>query len=253
MRLDNRPLALARLTTEFDALTSGLLQVNFVAGASVGAAEPVVPEAVFGTILERFTVAAEQRNRDFTLRETRAESPSRLASLQSVVQVGHSQRERGTPDTKRVLRILGLLFVSPSRLASLQSGLRAGRGGKFQLGGSQAPEGAALALKLLGIAPLLFEGDSRHHQLMEPLLRVQIRTPPRPRTTCRRCGAQRTSFSLSGPLAATSGRPRYPFSPNLLRKAHILHIIIIRVHQGRSPFFVSSSPRPATCRSRSSA
>jgi hypothetical protein len=91
MRLDNRPLALARLTTEFDALTSGLLQVNFVAGASVGAAEPVVPEAVFGTILERFTVAAEQRNRDFTLRETRAESPSRLASVQSVVQVGHSQ------------------------------------------------------------------------------------------------------------------------------------------------------------------
>ena len=98
MRLDNRPLALARLTTEFDALTSGLLQVNFVAGASVGAAEPVVPEAVFGTILERFTVAAEQRNRDFTVREPRAESPSRLASLRSVVQVGHSQGS-GIPRT----------------------------------------------------------------------------------------------------------------------------------------------------------
>jgi hypothetical protein len=113
MRLDNRPLALARLTTEFDALTSGLLQVNFVAGASVGAAEPVVPEAVFGTILERFTVAAEQRNRDFTLRETRAESPSRLASLQSVVQVGHSQRERGTPDTQDTRATLR--FAQPPR------------------------------------------------------------------------------------------------------------------------------------------
>ena len=91
MRLDNRPLALARLTAEFDALTSGLLQVNFVAGSSVGSAEPVVPVAEYAAILERFTVAAEQRNRDFTVREPRAESPSRLASLRSVVQVGHSQ------------------------------------------------------------------------------------------------------------------------------------------------------------------
>jgi hypothetical protein len=79
LRLDNRPLAFARLAADFDAITSGLLQVNFVAGLAVHPTEPVVPDDEYALILERFTAAALQRTR---------ETPVELSnmSLQSVAQ-----------------------------------------------------------------------------------------------------------------------------------------------------------------------